>query len=105
MSYLLEMNGYIGCGEPAFMFIFSYHLVSIIVLYLHLYIFFSTTISTMRFQDAWTAAAVLSVATAHTTFLQLEIEGTTYAIGEGIRDPSYDGVSSHTMHELLRFQH
>ena len=59
----------------------------------------------MRFQNAWTAAAVLSVATAHTTFVQLEIEGTTYGIGDGIRDPSYDGVSSHIIHELLRSQY
>jgi hypothetical protein len=56
----------------------------------------------MRFQNALTAAVVLSVASAHTTFVQLEIEGTTYGIGEGIRDPSYDGVSSHIVHEILR---
>ncbi|KAI1815117.1 carbohydrate-binding module family 1 protein [Poronia punctata] len=44
----------------------------------------------MRYSFA-SAAAVLSVASAHTIFLQLEAGGVTNPVSYGIRTPSYDG--------------
>jgi len=46
----------------------------------------------MRFQNALSVAALFSVVKAHTIFVQLEVEGTTYPVSHAIRDPSYDGV-------------
>ncbi|KAN0102649.1 glycoside hydrolase family 61 protein [Hyaloscypha variabilis] len=43
------------------------------------------------FQHALYIAAVLSVVSCHTIFVQLTAEGTTNGIGVGIRDPNYDG--------------
>lgn len=37
------------------------------------------------------AAAAISVASAHTIFVQLESNGVTNAVSYGIRTPSYDG--------------
>jgi len=45
----------------------------------------------MKFQNALSAAALLGVGSSHTIFTQLTSGGTTYGVGEGIRDPSYDG--------------
>jgi len=36
-------------------------------------------------------AAIIAVAHGHTIFVQLGVEGTTYPISHGIRDPNYDG--------------
>ncbi|KAI1271296.1 glycosyl hydrolase family 61-domain-containing protein [Xylaria sp. FL0933] len=44
----------------------------------------------MKFSVA-SAAAAISVASAHTIFLQLEANGVTNAVSYGIRTPSYDG--------------
>jgi cellulase len=40
---------------------------------------------------AFTLLAAASVASAHTIFVQLEADGTTYPVSHGIRTPSYDG--------------
>lgn len=45
----------------------------------------------MRLQSTLSLASVLAIANAHTIFLQLVDEGTTYGIGYGIPVPSYDG--------------
>lgn len=45
----------------------------------------------MKFQSTFSAAAVLGVASSHTIFTQLTSGGVTTAVGDGIRDPSYDG--------------
>jgi cellulase len=45
----------------------------------------------MKFQHVFSLAAIVSVASSHTIFVQLESGSTTTAVGAGIRDPSYDG--------------
>ncbi|KAH7413051.1 putative endo-beta-1,4-glucanase D [Cadophora sp. MPI-SDFR-AT-0126] len=45
----------------------------------------------MKFQNTLPAAAVLSVASAHTIFVQLTAGGVTNAVSYGIRTPTYDG--------------
>jgi len=45
----------------------------------------------MKFQTTLYLAAVLTVGSSHTIFTQLTSGGVTSAVGDGIRDPSYDG--------------
>jgi len=45
----------------------------------------------MKLQNTLSVAAAVGVASGHTIFTQLESAGTTYGVGVGIRDPSYDG--------------
>ncbi|CZR53138.1 related to cel1 protein precursor [Phialocephala subalpina] len=48
----------------------------------------------MKLQVAIPFATVLSLASSHTIFTQLQAGSTTSAVGVGIRDPSYDGPIS-----------
>lgn len=45
----------------------------------------------MKCLSVASAAAVISVASAHTIFTQLQAGGVTNPVSYGIRDPSYDG--------------
>jgi len=45
----------------------------------------------MKLLSLLAAASVVSRASTHTIFVQLEVAGTRYPIGHGIRIPSYDG--------------
>ncbi|KAI1121721.1 glycosyl hydrolase family 61-domain-containing protein [Nemania abortiva] len=45
----------------------------------------------MKYLSVASAAAAISVASAHTIFVQLESGGVTNAVSYGIRTPSYDG--------------
>jgi len=45
----------------------------------------------MKLQIIISLASFLSVGSTHSIFVQLESGGTTHAVGEGIRVPSYDG--------------
>lgn len=48
----------------------------------------------MRHSIIATAAACAGLASGHTIFVQLEADGTTHAISEGVRTVSYDGPIS-----------
>jgi len=50
-----------------------------------------TYIGIMKFQSILPAATLMSLASAHTIFTMLEVEGTTYNTSYAIRDPNYDG--------------
>lgn len=49
-------------------------------------------VAIMKHSFSFAALVILSgLASSHTIFTQLTIDGVTYGIGEGIRVPSYDG--------------
>lgn len=45
----------------------------------------------MKYLGVASAAAVISIASAHTIFVQLDSNGVTNPVSYGIRTPSYDG--------------
>ncbi|RYP71768.1 hypothetical protein DL771_004580 [Monosporascus sp. 5C6A] len=48
----------------------------------------------MRYSSLAAAAACASLASGHTIFVQLEADGTTHPVSQGVRTPSYDGPIS-----------
>ncbi|KAN0092459.1 glycoside hydrolase family 61 protein [Hyaloscypha variabilis] len=45
----------------------------------------------MRLSITFALASLTCIASCHTIFVQLGVEGTTYPVSHGIRDPTYDG--------------
>lgn len=55
----------------------------------------------MKLQYTLSTAAVISVASAHTIFVQVGAGGTTYPVSYALRDPSYDGPITDVTSEYI----